>query len=91
MAAGFSLMLEDPNVKGVLINIFGGILRCDIVAQGVVNAAKRTGMTLPLVIRMDGTNVEEGRRILKESGLNYHPAASMSEAARKIAEITGRA
>ena len=91
VAAGFSLMLEDPNVKGVLINIFGGILRCDIVAQGVVNAAKRTGMTLPLVIRMEGTNVEEGRRILKESGLNYHPAASMSEAARKIAEITGRA
>ncbi len=91
VASGFEVMLSDPNVRGILINIFGGILRCDIVAQGVVNAAKRVNMTLPLVIRLEGTNVEEGRRILNESGLKFETATSMAEAAQKIAAITGAA
>ena len=91
VAAGFEVMLSDPNVRGILINIFGGILRCDIVAQGVVNAAKKVNLTLPLVVRLEGTNVEEGRRILRESGLKFETAASMTEAAKKIAAITGAA
>lgn len=81
-------MLSDPHVRGILINIFGGILRCDIVAQGVVNAARKVDLHLPLVVRLEGTNVEEGRRILRESGLNFATAASMSEAAHKIAALT---
>lgn len=88
VASGFEIMLSDPRVRGILINIFGGILRCDIVAQGIVNAAKKTGLTLPLVIRMEGTNVEEGRRILREAGLNYSEAKSMGEAAALIAKVT---
>ena len=88
VAAGFEVMLSDPHVRGILINIFGGILRCDIVAQGVVNAARKVDLHLPLVVRLEGTNVEEGRRILRESGLNFATAASMSEAAHKIAALT---
>ena len=88
VASGFEVMLSDPNVRGIVINIFGGILRCDIVAQGVVNAARRVDLKLPLVVRLEGTNVEEGRRILRESGLNFETAASMSEAANKIAALT---
>ena len=88
VAAGFEVMLSDPNVRGILINIFGGILRCDIVAQGVVNAARKVNLQLPLVVRLEGTNVEEGRRILNESGLKFETASSMSEAAHKIAAIT---
>ncbi len=88
VASGFEVMLSDPNVRGIVINIFGGILRCDIVAQGVVNAARRVDIKLPLVVRLEGTNVEEGRRILRESGLNFETAASMSEAANKIAALT---
>ncbi|MBO4311423.1 MAG: ADP-forming succinate--CoA ligase subunit beta [Desulfovibrionaceae bacterium] len=88
VAAGFELMLSDPHVKGILINIFGGILRCDIIAQGVVNAAKKVDLKLPLVVRLEGTNVEEGRRILKESGLKFETANTMAEAAKRIAELT---
>lgn len=88
VAAGFEIMLSDPRVRGILINIFGGILRCDIVAQGIVAAAKKTGLKLPLVIRLEGTNLEEGRRILRQSGLDFETAASMSEAARKITALT---
>ena len=91
VAAGFSVMLSDPNVRGILLNIFGGILRCDIVAQGVVNAAKKVNLQLPLVVRLEGTNVEAGRRILKDSGLKFETANSMAEAARKIAELTREA
>lgn len=87
-AAGFSIMLSDPRVRGILINIFGGILRCDIVAQGVVNAARKVNLQLPLVVRLEGTNVEEGRRILRESGLKFETAASMAEAAQRIAGLT---
>lgn len=85
---GFEVMLSDPNVRGILINIFGGILRCDIVAEGVVQAAKNLNLTLPVVVRMEGTNVEEGRKILNECGLNFISADSMIEAAKSIAEQT---
>lgn len=88
---GFEVMLSDPNVRGILINIFGGILRCDIVAEGVVRAAREMNLSLPLVVRMEGTNVEAGRAILNESGLNIIGAASMAEAAGKIAELTREA
>jgi succinyl-CoA synthetase beta subunit len=86
---GFRIILSDPNVKGVLINIFGGILRCDVLAEGVVQAAQKTGIQVPVVVRMEGTNVEEGRRILAESGLNLNTAADLKDAAAKVAEIVG--
>jgi succinyl-CoA synthetase beta subunit len=86
---GFRIMLGDENVKGILINIFGGILRCDVLASGVVSAAKKTGIDVPVVVRMEGTNVEEGRRILAESGLNLITAADMKDAAEKVAKFVG--
>jgi succinyl-CoA synthetase beta subunit len=84
---GFRIILSDKNVKGILINIFGGILRCDVLANGVVEAAKKTGIKVPVVVRMEGTNVAEGRKILAESGLNLITAADLKEAAQKIAEV----
>jgi succinyl-CoA synthetase beta subunit len=83
----FRIMLGDKNVKGILINIFGGILRCDVLAEGVVTAAKKTGVNVPVVIRMEGTNVEIGRKILAESGLDLITAGDMKDAARKVAQI----
>ncbi|MBW2682975.1 MAG: ADP-forming succinate--CoA ligase subunit beta [Deltaproteobacteria bacterium] len=84
---GFRLILSDPKVKGILINIFGGILRCDVLAQGVVQAAKKVKLSLPVVIRMEGTNVEAGRRILAESGLELINAKDLADAASKVAGI----
>lgn len=84
---GFRIILADPAVKGVLINIFGGILRCDRLANGVVEAAKKVGIKVPVVIRMEGTNVEQGREILAKSGLNLITAKDVSDAAQKIAEV----
>ena len=84
---GFRIMLGDKNVKGILINIFGGILRCDVLAEGVVHAAEKTGINVPVVIRMEGTNVEQGRKILAESGLNLTTAADMKDAAQKVAQL----
>jgi len=84
---GFRIILADENVKAVLINIFGGILRCDVLAEGVVQAAQKTGINVPVVIRMEGTNVDEGRRILADSGLNLITAVDLKDAANKIAEI----
>ena len=84
---GFRIILSDKNVKGILINIFGGILRCDVLAQGVVEAAKKTGISVPVVVRMEGTNVDEGRRILAESGLNLTTAVDLKDAAMKVADI----
>ncbi|MCJ7538633.1 MAG: succinate--CoA ligase subunit beta, partial [Desulfobacterales bacterium] len=84
---GFRIMLGDENVKGILINIFGGILRCDILAKGVVSAAEKTGLSVPVVVRMEGTNVEEGRKILADSGLNLITAADMKDAAQKVAQF----
>ena len=90
VAAGFDLMLSDERVRGILLNIFGGILRCDIVAKGVVAAAKKFDLQLPMVVRMEGTNVDEARRILHESGLPFVTADDMESAARTIVELTGR-
>jgi succinyl-CoA synthetase beta subunit len=84
---GFRIILSDPNVKGILINIFGGILRCDVLAQGVVEAAQKVGLKVPVVVRMEGTNVEEGRSILAESGLTLITAKDLKDAAQKVAEI----
>ena len=84
---GFRIILSDENVKGILINIFGGILRCDVLAEGVVQAAQKTGINVPVVVRMEGTNVEEGRRILAESGLNLITAVDLKDAAQKVAEL----
>jgi len=84
---GLRIILSDENVKGVLINIFGGILRCDILARGVVEAANKVGIQVPVVLRMEGTNVEEGRRILADSGLDLKVANDVWDAAAKVAEI----
>ncbi len=84
---GFRIMLADKNVKGILINIFGGILRCDVLAEGVVKAAEKTDINVPVVIRMEGTNVEEGRKVLAESGLNLITATDMKDAAQKVAQL----
>jgi len=84
---GFRIILSDSKVKGILINIFGGILRCDVLAQGVVQAAQKISLSVPVVVRMEGTNVEEGRRILSESGLKLINATDLADAAKKVAEI----
>jgi succinyl-CoA synthetase beta subunit len=80
----FKILLADENVKAVLINIFGGIVRCDMVANGVVAAAKNLGISIPIVARLEGTNVEEGRKVLAESGINIQTANGMSDAAEKV-------
>jgi succinyl-CoA synthetase beta subunit len=85
----FKILMSDKNVKAVLINIFGGILRCDILAQGVIAAVKELGVPVPIVIRMEGTNVDEGKRLLRESGMKLTTADSMDEAARKVVELAG--
>jgi Succinyl-CoA synthetase, beta subunit len=79
--------MKDPAVKGILINVFGGILRCDILAKGVVQAATKLKLSVPVVVRMEGTNVEEGRRILAESGLDLINAKDLADAAEKVAKI----
>ncbi len=88
----FKILLSDKRVKGVLVNIFGGIMRCDVIAQGVVDAARAMRVTVPLVVRLQGTNVAEGRKILSESGLAIIPAETMAEAAEKIVKaVRGKA
>src|SRR5499427_1253436 len=87
----FKILMSDKNVKAVLINIFGGILRCDVLAQGVIAAVKELGVPVPIVIRMEGTNVDEGKRLLKESGMNFTTADSMGEAADKVVGLAGKA
>jgi len=82
--AAFKILLADKNVEAVLINIFGGIVRCDMVARGVVGAAKNLGLSLPVVVRLEGTNVEEGQRVIRESGLNFTVAKGMQDAAEKV-------
>jgi succinyl-CoA synthetase beta subunit len=84
---GFRIILSDPNVKAILINIFGGILRVDVLAEGVVAAAKELHVTAPIVLRLEGTKVEEGRKILKDSGMNFVVAKDMQEAAEKIVSL----
>jgi len=84
VTAAFKIITADPNVKGILINIFGGIMKCDIIAEGVVAAVKEVGLKVPLVVRLEGTNVEKGKQILRESGLNVIPADDLDDAAQKI-------
>jgi succinyl-CoA synthetase beta subunit len=86
VAAAFRILLSDQRVKGVLINIFGGIMRCDVLAQGVVEAARQVNLNIPLVVRMEGTNVEQGKKILAESGIKVIPASDMADAARRITQ-----
>jgi succinyl-CoA synthetase beta subunit len=85
----FKILMSDRNVKAVLINIFGGILRCDVLAEGVIAAVKELGVPVPIVIRMEGTNVEEGKRLLRESGMNFTTADSMGEAATRVVQLAG--
>ena len=84
----FKIILSDASVKGILVNIFGGIMRCDIIAEGVVTAARTLGLDKPLVVRLEGTNVEEGKRIMAESGLDIIPADNLADAADKIVAAT---
>lgn len=84
VTAAFKIILKDPNVKGILVNIFGGIMKCDIIAEGVVAASKEVGLSVPLVVRLEGTNVELGKKILSESGLDITPAANLGDAAEHI-------
>jgi len=85
----FKILMSDKNVRAVLINIFGGILRCDILAQGVIAAVRELGVPVPIVIRMEGTNVEEGKRLLRESGMKLTTADSMGEAAKTVVQLAG--
>jgi succinyl-CoA synthetase beta subunit len=85
----FKIILSDQNVKGIFVNIFGGIMKCDIIATGVVAAAKELGLDVPLVVRLEGTNVDLGKKILKESGLNITAAESMADGAQKIVSLVG--
>lgn len=85
----FKIILSDPNVKGIFVNIFGGIMKCDIIATGIVEAAKELGLQVPLVVRLEGTNVDLGKKILNESGLHIIAAESMADGAQKIVEQVG--
>jgi succinyl-CoA synthetase beta subunit len=85
--AAFRILLADKGVKAVLINIFGGIVRCDMVARGVVEAVKNLGIAVPVVVRLEGTNVEEGQRVIRESGLNFTVAQGMQDAAEKVVAL----
>jgi succinyl-CoA synthetase beta subunit len=84
VTAAFKIITADPNVKGILVNIFGGIMRCDVIAEGVVAAVREVGLQVPLVVRLEGTNVEQGKRIIDQSGLNVIAADDLDDAAQKI-------
>jgi succinyl-CoA synthetase beta subunit len=86
VAAAFKIITSDPQVKGILVNIFGGIMRCDVIAEGVVAAVKQVGLRVPLVVRLEGTNVDRGKQIIATSNLNVTPANDLDDAARKIVE-----
>ncbi len=83
----FKIILSDKNVKGIFVNIFGGIMKCDVIADGVVEATKQVGLTIPLVVRLEGTNVKQGKEILADSGLNITTAESMADGAEKIVAL----
>lgn len=87
----FKIILGDDNVKGIFVNIFGGIMKCDVIAEGIVAAVKEVELTLPLVVRLEGTNVERGKEILNKSGLAIEPAATMAEGAQKIVKLVKEA
>ncbi len=84
VAEAFRIILSDPNVEGILVNIFGGIMRCDIIADGVITAARELGLTMPLIVRLEGTNVDKGKDLLKKSGLNIIAADNLADAAQKV-------
>ena len=86
----FKIILRDPNVKAILVNIFGGIMKCDVIADGVIAASKEVGLKVPLVVRLEGTNVELGKKMLKESGLNIIPADDLTDAAHKVVKAVRR-
>jgi succinyl-CoA synthetase beta subunit len=89
VAAAFKIITADPNVKGILVNIFGGIMRCDVIAEGVLAAVKEVGLKVPLVVRLEGTNVELGKQILRQSGLDVIAADDLDDAAQKIVNAVG--
>ena len=91
VTTAFKIILADPNVKAILVNIFGGIAKCDVIADGVVTAAREVGMKVPLIVRLEGTNVDEGKKILAESGLDLIPAGDMNDAAEKVIKAIGGA
>jgi succinyl-CoA synthetase beta subunit len=88
VATGFQIITSDPNVKGIFVNIFGGIMRCDVIASGIVEAVERVGLKVPLVVRLEGTNVELGKQILRDSGLDLVAADDLRDGAEKILELT---
>ena len=91
VTAAFKIITSDPKVQGILVNIFGGIMKCDIIAEGVVAAVKDVGLKVPLVVRLEGTNVDLGKKIIKDSGLNVVPADDLDDAAQKIVAAVKKA
>ena len=87
VAAAFKIILSDSNVKGILVNIFGGIVRCDVIANGIIDAAKQVNLSVPLVVRLEGTNVELGKEILANSDIDLTPADNLEDAAEKIVAL----
>ena len=87
----FRILVSDDTVKAILVNIFGGIMKCDVIATGIVNAARKLDMKVPLVVRLEGTNVAEGKQILADSGLALEPADTLAEAAEKIVKLAAEA
>ena len=90
VACAFKLIFNDPGVKGILVNVFGGMMRCDAIAEGLVGAAREVGLARPLVVRLEGTNVDRGREILSRSGLDITPATTLADAAEKIVAAVSR-
>ncbi|HUR42991.1 MAG TPA: ADP-forming succinate--CoA ligase subunit beta [Aestuariivirga sp.] len=91
VAAAFKIITADPRVKGILVNIFGGIMKCDVIAEGVIAAVKEVGLSVPLVVRLEGTNVDLGKKIIRDSGLNVIPADNLDDAAKKIVKAVKEA
>ncbi|HZW67059.1 MAG TPA: succinate--CoA ligase subunit beta, partial [Pseudogracilibacillus sp.] len=87
VAEAFKIILSDKDVKGILVNVFGGIMKCDNIAGGIITATKQLGLEIPLVVRLEGTNVELGKKMLEESGLNIIAADSMDDGAEKIVSL----
>ncbi len=87
----FKIILSDPNVKGILVNIFGGIMKCDVIAEGVIAAAKEVNLSVPLVVRLEGTNVTKGKELMANSGLPIISADDLGDAAQKVVEATQKA
>ncbi|MEW6057636.1 MAG: ADP-forming succinate--CoA ligase subunit beta [Bdellovibrionota bacterium] len=88
VTAAFKIILKDPKVKAILVNIFGGIMKCDVIAEGIIAAAKEVNLSVPLVVRLEGTNVEKGKKLLSESGLRITPASDLTDAAQKVVAAT---